>query len=876
LTPAGRGPTNDHVPTDLAALLVEEGSVSTEDLERATARQREAGGALDTALLELELLPESVLAAALSRASGLPPAPPTAWEAGDPRARRVFPSRVAERHGLAPFALEGRELALVATNPVDLGLLDEISFMLSLHLTAHVGPEWRVRTLIHRLYGGPLEPRFAALAARAGDPVEAAPPDAPAAAPASAEPEQSFALAEQPADEDETSFADAPAPRARAGGFARDASEPLEPLAAALAQALESDDLAGLFEDEPPEPAAPAGAAARGEPGAGADGGPEEAEAEPVAPPDRTAPPRWSLDDARAALAAARDRDAVVVAALRYARDFFELAAMFAVTRDAVAGHDALGRDPDARELCRGVAIYATDPGICRTVIETCAPHLGPIPREAPGNAAILDGLGRETPRTALVYPVLLRNRPVCLLYADNGEAPVSPRRLGDLLLVLSIVGAAFERILRDRKRRRRKRIAEAPPAPAAEATPPEAPAADAGWSAVEPAAVPPAAPPPATAEAAPLDESWFVADPALAPAPLARPQVAPEPLSEEDIDLDVDASPAETTDPEQPLAVRQARGERQDASARGEPVEPRAADPAPGAPDAPAPESLAPPVPQDAAGWVDALARSAPGSPERRESLRRLLTDPVEALRALCAALPGPPDPEAQDALGALGPIAAAVAAFGSRAVPPLLAMAQEPDPVRRRAAVVILAAAGDPAAYPALADRALDPDPDVSAAAADGLGAHRRDPGMRAIPEKLRRALLSGLSSRASGAARALGALRDVDAIPLLVQVLDTPDRATADAAGAALARITLQRHGSDPRAWLAWWKQNRGRGRAEWLFSGLTNPEREVRVAAAAELADAAPPPVTYSPDADPDERENVARSWAGWWSRSGHVL
>ena len=48
------------------------------------------------------------------------------------------------------------------------GLLDEISFMLSLHLTAHVGPEWRVRALIHRLYGGALDPRFAALATSAG------------------------------------------------------------------------------------------------------------------------------------------------------------------------------------------------------------------------------------------------------------------------------------------------------------------------------------------------------------------------------------------------------------------------------------------------------------------------------------------------------------------------------------------------------------------------------------------------------------------------------------------------------------------------------------------------------------------------------------
>ena len=91
----------------------------------------------------------------MARAADLPPAPLSAYEQVDARARRVFPSKVAERHGLAPFALDGRELSLVATCPVDLGLLDEVSFMLSLHLTPHVGPEWRVRSLIQRLYGGP-------------------------------------------------------------------------------------------------------------------------------------------------------------------------------------------------------------------------------------------------------------------------------------------------------------------------------------------------------------------------------------------------------------------------------------------------------------------------------------------------------------------------------------------------------------------------------------------------------------------------------------------------------------------------------------------------------------------------------------------------
>jgi HEAT repeat protein len=192
-----------------------------------------------------------------------------------------------------------------------------------------------------------------------------------------------------------------------------------------------------------------------------------------------------------------------------------------------------------------------------------------------------------------------------------------------------------------------------------------------------------------------------------------------------------------------------------------------------------------------------------------------------------------------------------------------------------RRRVAAVVLAEAGDPAAFAPLADRALDADPRVAAAAAAALARNRRHPGMRSVPERLRRALLSGVASRAAGAARALGALRDVEAVPLLVQALETGGPA-AEAAADALTRITLQRLGVDARRWLTWWKENRGHGRAEWLLSGLTSPDRDVRLAAAAELAAAAPPPVDYSADAPPEDRESAARAWAGWWARSGQVL
>ena len=104
----------------------------------------------------------------------------------------------------------------------------------------------------------------------------------------------------------------------------------------------------------------------------------------------------------------------------------------------------------------------------------------------------------------------------------------------------------------------------------------------------------------------------------------------------------------------------------------------------------------------------------------------------------------------------------------------------------------------------------------------------------------------------------------------------MLETTGGPAAEAAGNALERITLQHHGTDARRWLSWWKENRGRGRAEWLFSGLTSADRNTREAAAAELSAAAPSPVQYSPDAAPADREAAARAWAGWWSRSGRVL
>jgi hypothetical protein len=302
-------------------------------------------------------------------------------------------------------------------------------------------------------------------------------------------------------------------------------------------------------------------------------------------------------------------------------------------------------------------------------------------------------------------------------------------------------------------------------------------------------------------------------------------------------------------------------------------PPEPPAAGP-------PGPANGEPQAPADDASWLaGAFLTAAPGTPARASLLARLVAHPGAA-PVLCELLPGPLEvaPEALAATPAAqqGPVLEALAAIGQPAVPHLLAVLGDAQPARRRAATALLGAIGDPATLVPLADRCLDPDLAVAEAAREALAAHRGTPAMRPIPERLRRALASGLATRAGPAARALMALRDAESIPSLIQALEGADPATAAAAAEALAAITLQRHRAEPRLWLLWWKENRGRGRAEWLFGGLTAEDRDVRAAAATELARIAPPPVRYHPDMTPEEREPAARAWAGWFTRSGYRL
>jgi HEAT repeat protein len=438
-----------------------------------------------------------------------------------------------------------------------------------------------------------------------------------------------------------------------------------------------------------------------------------------------------------------------------------------------------------------------------------------------------------------LVAPVFVGERPACVLYADNDDAPVTSSRLGDLFVLLGALGVSLERTIRSRKAAGERTPDPALPLPSVapeatrpvEPTPPvdagpvtdAAPLAGARFPVEESAPAQAAGPAEASA-----DDGWKVSEP-------ARVEVDPLPFS-----VDVDLGEYEVTSAAEALSSGRA---------------------------------------EDVASLVEALASSSRGSADRQQLVARLVEGGPEAAAALVARLPGPLEvkEQATPSIPAeeRGPIFAGTVAVGRAAEKPLLAALEDPDAARRRAAVALLARLGDPSTLARLAARIQDEDSSVAAEAQEALVAAKGTPALPPLVADLRRSLASGRPARALPAARALGRLADADSVPLLIQLLEQGGELAAASAD-ALSRITLQRLGPDPRPWVGWWREWRAAPRSSWLLQALDSPDLDLREEAAAELRRAGDPPVAYRADAPGPERRRAARAWADWWREEGLAL
>ncbi len=257
---------------------------------------------------------------------------------------------------------------------------------------------------------------------------------------------------------------------------------------------------------------------------------------------------------------------------------------------------------------------------------------------------------------------------------------------------------------------------------------------------------------------------------------------------------------------------------------------------------------------------------------------LSQLLEGGESAVGALIAEFPGPvrepesPSEKASDC----GPVLAALVQLGSKSLPFVtVRTADENARVRRWATFVLGELPGKESAQ-AIANRLLDASIDVRRAALASARRVRRDQltrrSLRSQVEQMCRDQTLDAEARCS-AVEALADIREHEAIPVLLQLLEDYSPNVARSARWALCVLTRQDFRDDMDAWRRFWQEHRDEDRVEWLISSLDHDNRDIRRAAGDELRALCGKDFGYDEDQGQGERRKVQADFRVWWLETG---
>lgn len=380
----------------LGQLLLEEKLVTPAQLEEGLETQVVHGGRLGTNLVELGFLKEADLARVLGRQHNMPYA--SGEMVPDPAAIAVCPIKFLDDNDVMPMRVDPTRLTVTVLDPKRLDALDKLAFKAGKRIVQVLIPEFRMNQLLrkHCKAFRPLRPI-----------------DMNSLRPSKQKAEDE----KKPADVadliDESDFAKLYANAA--GGAAPDA-----------------DVIQGEVVEEV-APAAQAGASPVG-----------------VAQPPEPQLPPLTFAEAQAMLGKSSNRDDIARVVLRFAKSKFRRALLLSVRGDLVTGWQGMGKGVSERAVQR-IGVSLREGNSFQLVRDSRSFFVGAMKR-TPGMAVFYKLLGGGYPSTSVIMPLLVRGKPVNLLYVDNGPDQVTPPDVGELLIVSQAVTRSYEALIRQRK----------------------------------------------------------------------------------------------------------------------------------------------------------------------------------------------------------------------------------------------------------------------------------------------------------------------------------------------------------------------------------------------------------------------------------------
>jgi type IV pilus assembly protein PilB len=140
----------------LGQILLDEGIVPREQLDRAIQMQQRSGGHLGRILIELGTVTEQQMARALAIQWGMSFID-LAQESVDPEAVKVIPQHLALRHKVLGVGRTARRLKLAIADPLNIVALDDVRLVTGLEIEPVIAPEEEISAAISRHYAGDID-----------------------------------------------------------------------------------------------------------------------------------------------------------------------------------------------------------------------------------------------------------------------------------------------------------------------------------------------------------------------------------------------------------------------------------------------------------------------------------------------------------------------------------------------------------------------------------------------------------------------------------------------------------------------------------------------------------------------------------------------
>ncbi len=144
----------------LGKILLDNEWITEQQLAKALRRQEQLGGRLGTSLLEVGALSEDLLLRTLSKQLEVPAADIDDLRGLPDEISSLLPANMAVRSEAIPFRMVGGHVDLAMLQVADIGLQDELSFIIGKPLRVHIANEARIFEALERYYGKPCPVRF--------------------------------------------------------------------------------------------------------------------------------------------------------------------------------------------------------------------------------------------------------------------------------------------------------------------------------------------------------------------------------------------------------------------------------------------------------------------------------------------------------------------------------------------------------------------------------------------------------------------------------------------------------------------------------------------------------------------------------------------